>query len=63
MEGNCRPRALLPNLSRETFLLPDGFFSPSYSHKSDSFLYQILVLTATMPEMLLVIESKEGKFG
>jgi hypothetical protein len=25
-EANCRPRASLPNLSGETFLLPDGFF-------------------------------------
>jgi hypothetical protein len=25
-EANCRPQAPLPNLLKETFLLPDGFF-------------------------------------
>jgi hypothetical protein len=44
-EINCRPQAPLPNLFKETFLLSDRFFSPSWAHKSDSFLYQILVLT------------------
>jgi hypothetical protein len=26
-EANCRPQTLLPNLSEETFLLPDGFLT------------------------------------
>jgi hypothetical protein len=44
-EAHCRPRAPLPNLPAETFLLPDGFISPSWAHNSDSFLCQMLVLT------------------
>jgi hypothetical protein len=27
MEANCRPRTPLSNLSEETLLLPDGFFT------------------------------------
>jgi hypothetical protein len=38
----------LPNLSGETFLLAEGFFSPSWAHNSDSFLCQILVLIAML---------------
>jgi hypothetical protein len=42
---NCRPRASLPNLFEETFLVWTRFFLPSWAHKSDFLLYQILVLT------------------
>jgi hypothetical protein len=44
-EANCRPQASLPNLFKETFLLPDGFFFTKLGPQIRLLLYQILVLT------------------
>jgi hypothetical protein len=44
-EENCRLQVSLPKPFEETFLPWTGFFYQCWAHKSDSFLYQILVLT------------------
>jgi hypothetical protein len=56
-EANCRPQVPLPNPFEETFLLWMGFL-PNWAHKSDSLLYQILVLTVPSSTKLLMWGSR-----
>jgi hypothetical protein len=44
-EANCRPQVFLPNLLKKPFPTEQNLL-PSLVHKSASFLYQFLVLTA-----------------
>jgi hypothetical protein len=44
-EANCQPQAPLPNPFEENLPSSGRIFSPSWAHKSDYLLYQILVLT------------------